>query len=245
MKELRNCIIMVGMVILLLAILAYTGMNSEAVSCTRDKHGSDGGGGCTDHEIDGGSFVMVPNLVASFVFKPELTMPKPPELREAGMAYHESLLHVLGALHKLTAASLGVPSDFFAAPREPTTVLRRLSYYPPLLPENQLSSAIWYGEHTDYTWCTILHKDESNVGDINDGGLQVKLPNGNWYTVPSSPGAFVVDIGELYEVWTNGRFRDCCRESNKPCDILLRARIFCFQRNNQHEAEPLRRRDEQ
>ena len=30
------------------------------------------------------------------------------------MAYHESLLHVLGALHKLTAASLGVPSDFFA-----------------------------------------------------------------------------------------------------------------------------------
>ena len=58
---------------------------------------------------------MVPNLVKSFVFKPELTMPKPPELKEAGMAYYESLLHVLGALHKLTAASLGLLSDFFRA----------------------------------------------------------------------------------------------------------------------------------
>jgi hypothetical protein len=47
----------------------YTGMNSKAVSCTRDKHGSDGGGGCTDHKNDGGSFVMVPDLVESFVFK--------------------------------------------------------------------------------------------------------------------------------------------------------------------------------
>jgi hypothetical protein len=92
--------IMVRMVILLLAILAYTGMNSEAVSCPRGKHGSDRGGGCTDHEIDGSSFVMVPNLVASFVFRPESTMPKPPELRESGMAYHESLLHIHGALHK-------------------------------------------------------------------------------------------------------------------------------------------------
>ena len=127
--------------------------------------------------------------------------------------------------------------NVYCAPHEPATVLCRLSYYPPLSPDNQLSSAIWYGEHTDYTWCTILHKDESNVGDLDDGGLQVKLPNGNWYAVPSSPGAFVVNIGELYEVWTNGRFRDCCRESNKPCDILLRARIFCFRRNNnQHEA---------
>ena len=69
---------------------------------------------------------MVPDLVESFVFKPESTMPKPPELKEAGMAYHESLLHILGALNKLTAASLGLPSDFFApyyAPHEPTTVL--------------------------------------------------------------------------------------------------------------------------
>ena len=53
-------------------------------------------------------------------------MPKPPELKEAGMAYHESLLQVLGAIHKLTAASLGLLSDFFVpyyAPHEPTTVL--------------------------------------------------------------------------------------------------------------------------
>ncbi len=52
-------------------------------------------------------------------------MPKPPELKEAG-TYHEFLLHVLGAFHKLTAASLGLLSDFFVpyyAPHEPTTVL--------------------------------------------------------------------------------------------------------------------------
>ena len=66
--------------------------------------------------------------------------------------------------------------------------------------------AVRYGERTDYTCFTILNKDESNVSDLDDGGLQVRLPNGNWYTVPSLPGAFVVNIGDLYKVWTNGRF---------------------------------------
>ena len=39
--------------------------------------------------------------------------------------------------------------------------------------------------------------------------------------------------------------RHCRRESDKPRDLLLRAQNFSFRRNNQHEAEPLRRRAEQ
>ena len=190
----------------------YTGMNSEAVSQTRDGHGSDGGG-----DGDGSFATVVPDLVESFVFKPESTMPKPPLLEEAGLAYHAALLHVLGALHELTAASLGLPSDFFVPYYEPQgSVSLRLSYYPPLSPEHQLSSAVRYGEHTDYTGFTILHQDESDVGDLDAGGLQVKLPNGNWHAVPPIPGAFVVNIGDLYEVWTNGRWRSTVHRVMKP-----------------------------
>jgi isopenicillin N synthase-like dioxygenase len=191
----------------------YTGMNSEAVSQTRDGHGSDGGGGNVG--------MVVPDLVESFVFKPESTMPKPPLLEKTGMAYHAALLQVLSSLHELTAASLGLPSDFFVPyyePHEPTAVSLRLSYYPPLSPEHQLSSAVRYGEHTDYTGFTILHQDESDVGDLDAGGLQVKLPNGNWHAVPPVPGAFVVNIGDLYEVWTNRRWRSTVhRVMNPPC----------------------------
>ena len=150
--------------------------------------------------------------------------------------YYTSLVHFIHLLLQ-ASASLLIFFVLYYAPHEPTKVLLQLSYYPLLLPDNQLSSAIRYREHTDYTCFTILHKDESNVGDLDDGGLQVRLPNGNWYAVPSSPGAFVVNIGDLYKVWTNGRFQDCCRKSNNPCNILLQAQIFSFRRNNQHKAE--------
>jgi len=189
----------------------YTGMGTESVSRTRDAHGSDGG---ADEEK---TKAAPPDLVESYVFHPESSKPKPPALDAVGRAYHAELLRVLDCLHRLSAASLGLERDFFAPFYTPhAEVSLRLAFYPPLSAEAQESSAVRYGEHTDYTGFTILHQDESDVGALDAGGLQVRLQNGEWYAVPPQPGAFVVNIGDLYEVWTNGRWRSTVHRVMKP-----------------------------
>ena len=186
----------------------FTAMGTEAVSRTRDEHGSDGGASLK---------AALPDLVETFIFKPESPKPRPPVLEEAGSAYHTELLRVLGCLHHLTAAALGLPRDFFGPYYLPhAEVSLRLAYYPPIPPEAQSSSSVRYGEHTDYTGFTILLQDESDVGAVDAGGLQVRLRSGEWHAVHPVRGAFVVNIGDLYEVWTNGRWRSTVHRVMKP-----------------------------
>ena len=178
----------------------YTGMGIESVNRTRSvaEYGSDGGAA-----DEAKAKAAEADLVESYIFKPEeATKPKPPALTEAGAAYHAELLRVLGCLHHVTAAALGLPKGFFDPFYSPhAEVSLRLAYYPPIPAELQTSSAVRYGEHTDYTGFTILHQDESDVGHMDAGGLQVRLQSGEWHAVLPRKNAFVVNIGDLYEVW--------------------------------------------
>ena len=188
----------------------YTGMGTEAVSRTRDEHGSDRG--AQEANTRG-----APDLVESFIFKPDSPRPNPVQLEAAGVAYHRELLRVLSCLHRLTEAALSLPPGFFAPFYRPhPEVSLRLAYYPPLSASAQASSAARYGEHTDYTGFTILHQDELDMGELEAGGLQVRLASGEWHAVRPRPGAFVVNIGDLYEVWTNGRWRSTVHRVMKP-----------------------------
>lgn len=188
----------------------FTSMGTEAVARTRDGHGSDGGGSDAD-------LTALPDLVESFIFKPDSPKPPPAAMDAPGRAYHDALLRVLDSLHHLTAAALGVPRNFFDPFYKPhAEVSLRLAYYPPVPPKAQSSSAVRYAAHTDYTGFTILHQDESDVGDLEAGGLQVRLKSGEWYAVMPRPNAFVVNIGDLYEVWTNGRWRSTVHRVMKP-----------------------------
>ena len=136
---------------------------------------------------------------------------------DAGHAYHAALLKVLDALHKVTAAALGLDADFFAPFYAPSAKCSlRLAYYPPLSTTQQTSSAVRYGAHTDYTGYTILCQDDNDVGALDAGGLQVLLKSGQWAAVTPRRNAFVVNIGDLYEVWTNGRWRSTVHRVMKP-----------------------------
>jgi isopenicillin N synthase-like dioxygenase len=187
----------------------FTSMGVEAVARSRDDHGSDGGATQT---------TALPDLVESFGFKPEeTTKPKPPSMDDAGHAYHAALLKVLDALHRVTASALGLEEDFFAPFYAPAAKCSlRLAYYPPLSTTQQTSSAVRYGAHTDYTGYTILCQDDNDVGALDAGGLQVVLKSGRWAAVTPRRNAFVVNIGDLYEVWTNGRWRSTVHRVMKP-----------------------------
>lgn len=57
------------------------------------------------------------------------------------------------------------------------------------------------GAHTDYGCVTLLHTDAT------PGALQVQLKDGTWLSADPVRGAFVVNIGDMIERWTNGLWR--------------------------------------
>ncbi|HEY3593716.1 MAG TPA: 2OG-Fe(II) oxygenase family protein, partial [Polyangiaceae bacterium] len=56
------------------------------------------------------------------------------------------------------------------------------------------------GEHTDYGIVTVLYSDPVY-------GLQILGPNGGFVDVMPSPGALLVNLGDLTARWTNDRWR--------------------------------------
>ena len=70
----------------------------------------------------------------------------------------------------------------------------RLVHYPPDPGVDPNSTGI--GAHTDYEVFTILH--------TTGPGLEVLNARGAWIDAPPIDGAFVVNIGDMFEVLTNG-----------------------------------------
>jgi isopenicillin N synthase-like dioxygenase len=97
---------------------------------------------------------------------------------------------------------LDLPADFiqqdFAGKH---TGFVRLNYYPvadPLAAEKsgQLPEAkMGVHHHTDAGALTVLLQDDV-------GGLQV-YRDGYWHDIPSVPGAFVINTGDMMQVWSN------------------------------------------
>ncbi|KAF2849906.1 Clavaminate synthase-like protein [Plenodomus tracheiphilus IPT5] len=57
------------------------------------------------------------------------------------------------------------------------------------------------GAHTDYGCITLL------LSDPTPSALQVRLKNDTWLAADPIPGAFVVNIGDMIERWTNGLYK--------------------------------------
>jgi isopenicillin N synthase-like dioxygenase len=116
------------------------------------------------------------------------------------------------ALKRSEALGLQMPADWFEKniAREPTCLFR-IFHYPPIdvanVPKDGISE--WgVAEHTDYGLLTILAQDDC-------GGLQVRMPaahdsansNDIWLDVPAEPDIIVVNIGDMLDRLTFGRYR--------------------------------------
>ncbi|MGV9428517.1 isopenicillin N synthase family dioxygenase [Streptomyces sp. NPDC003656] len=118
-----------------------------------------------------------------------------PELRTAALAWVDKLSAVAQRLlHELLTA-IGAPADFydpiFGAHAHPHLKLVR---YPGSAGDGTDQGV---GAHKDYGFLTLLLQDSV-------GGLQVQREDGRFHEVPPLDGAFVVNLGELLEVATNG-----------------------------------------
>jgi isopenicillin N synthase-like dioxygenase len=119
-----------------------------------------------------------------------------PAFRAALEGYFDAMMGLTRVLLSAFAHGLALPPDFFLSHfRKPLTQLRLL-HYPPQPPE---SDAEGVEAHTDTGAFTILLQDEV-------GGLEVRTRAGRWIPATPIPGAFVINIADMMQRWTNGRF---------------------------------------
>jgi isopenicillin N synthase-like dioxygenase len=120
--------------------------------------------------------------------------------------FHETMTRYFAEAHALgtllvqaLAVSLSLPATHFSGYLQDAAATLRLLHYPPQ-PANPSPGEKGCGEHTDFGGITLLLQDEA-------GGLQVRDAQQQcWIDAPPIPGTYVVNIGDLFERWTNGRY---------------------------------------
>jgi isopenicillin N synthase-like dioxygenase len=122
---------------------------------------------------------------------------RPEELGAAVLEYIDRVTALGHTLLRGMSVGLGLEASWFDEhlTADPL-VLFRIFHYPPL---DQVDERWSVGEHTDYGLITILAQDAS-------GGLEVRGPDG-WIAAPPLNDAFVVNLGDMLERMTGGRYR--------------------------------------
>jgi len=121
-----------------------------------------------------------------------------PEFRQVADAYFETMVAFGTKLMQAMALSLDLPRDYFAGFTADPMCTLRLLHYPPQRP-NAEPDEKGCGAHTDFGGLTLLWQDEV-------GGLEVFDEDG-WIPAPPIEGAFNVNLGDMIQRWTNGRYR--------------------------------------
>ncbi len=130
---------------------------------------------------------------------PNVWPPGMPSLRSAVYPFFEAASACAEDLLRGFALGAGLDAEHFIRHREWPLSRGSLQYYPPPPPDAG-EGRFGVAPHTDFGVITVLCQDEV-------GGLQIRLPDGEWTAVPPIPGTFVVNIGDLLERWSRRRFR--------------------------------------
>ncbi len=130
------------------------------------------------------------------VYAPTPWPEAPPEFRPVVEGYFAKARGVALELLRGIAWAIGADRAYFDDKFDKPMALLRGNYYP--------ARPDWAGErdfgiaaHTDYGCLTLLATD-------GRAGLEVRLPDGSWLPVRAEPGEFVINFGEMLEMWTNG-----------------------------------------
>ncbi|XWS62105.1 hypothetical protein CRYUN_Cryun07bG0182300 [Craigia yunnanensis] len=149
-----------------------------------------------DQKLDWGDMLFLlplPVTLRNMRFWPII----PPSFRETMDSYSMELQKVTIHLMRLMAKNLGTDPETLASFFEDGTQGIRMNYYPPCA---QASQVIGLAPHSDATGLTLLIQ----VNEVE--GLQIKK-NGKWVPVKPIPGAFIINIGDVIEIMSNGEYK--------------------------------------
>jgi len=140
-----------------------------------------------------------------------------PALRQACEAYYAACERVSFELLSAISANLGVRGGLLFHAFEPEHAsFVRLNYYPhcpePAAPTGLAVPERGYlgvNHHTDSGALTLLLADEHP-------GLEVFVHN-TWHAVPPLPGALIINLGDVIQVWSNDRYKSPIHRVRGQC----------------------------
>lgn len=116
---------------------------------------------------------------------------------------HEVMSHVVPALLRGLARSLGLDGEFFQGFFSDPVLIQRALYYPP--------SGSGAGKHTDNGMFTLLFQDPRDACALS------AFSQGRWIDVPCRKHEVVVNLGDMLMKWSNGLF------TSTPHQVIHRA----------------------
>ncbi|GLJ16544.1 hypothetical protein SUGI_0283050 [Cryptomeria japonica] len=142
-----------------------------------------------------------------------------PGWRQIMEKYHQEALNVGRKVARLIALALNLNANFFDKPEileDPIAILRLLHYVDEKSkPELGIYGA---GAHSDFGLLTLLVTDEVS-------GLQIcknkDAQSQNWEDVNPLKGAFIVNIGDMLERWSNNIFSDDVQRKKESQEMAM------------------------
>ncbi|MDJ0826932.1 MAG: 2-oxoglutarate and iron-dependent oxygenase domain-containing protein [Rhodobacter sp.] len=121
----------------------------------------------------------------------------PPGFRDTVRGYYAKACAVALELLRGVAGAIGEPRGYFDDKFDRPMALLRGNFYP-RRPAEAGAKDFGIATHTDYGCLTLLATDGSP-------GLEVRLRGGGWVPVAAPPGEFIINFGEMLQMWTGGR----------------------------------------
>jgi isopenicillin N synthase-like dioxygenase len=113
--------------------------------------------------------------------------------------YYDHAMNVAIEVLRAIADVLGLDTAFFDDKFSKPMALLRGNYYP-TRPDWAGDKDFGIAEHTDYGCVTLLGTD-------GVPGLEAQTISGDWISVNANPGEFIINFGEMLQIWTEGRVR--------------------------------------
>ncbi|KAE8703371.1 2-oxoglutarate and Fe(II)-dependent oxygenase superfamily protein [Hibiscus syriacus] len=128
----------------------------------------------------------------------------PVECRDDALQYLKTSHDMVKKLLEALMGSLGVELDDSKIDAFIEKKMVNMNFYP-TCPNPELTVGV--GRHSDMGTVTILLQD-------GIGGLYVRVledvdmeKKGEWVEIPPIPGALVINVGDMLQIWSNGRYK--------------------------------------
>lgn len=122
----------------------------------------------------------------------------PAEMSMVFERYLKATENLVSVLLRGFSLALELPEDTLGKHFESPTTRLKVNHYPPQ-PGTATESNLGVVPHTDSGAFTLLWQD-------NNGGLEIQSQSGRWVGAPPLEGTLVVNLGNIMQYWSNGRF---------------------------------------
>ncbi|RAH75641.1 isopenicillin N synthase family dioxygenase [Aspergillus aculeatinus CBS 121060] len=170
--------------------------------------------------------------------------------KEPILKYHEAICELARIIMEILLKGLeddfpGLRSEKLLQDfcREPCASLRLLRYPGP---SSRGDGEVVAGAHTDFGGITLLLQDGNEglqvlyrQGRNEDQGIDGEREAEAWVDGPSTPDAYVVNIGDMFERWTGGRYRSTVHRVVNVCGRERYSVPFFYDGNLDFKVQPL------